>query len=246
MNHLTGLFWGVKNPEFLQGLQQAINHTAPDGIHAADNIFTIGRNLGFLEDARFVDAWQKNAQTEVERAIVWRLHVLSWAARSVLARAVPGDYVECACYKGTSARLICDDVGWASTGRRFYLYDLFEHDASMTHHAMPEHGAGLYARVKARFADLPSVVVTQGSVPAVLRDVAPERIAFMHIDMNNAESEIGALEVLFERLSPGGILILDDYGWRAYRQQKLAEDPWLAARGYTVLEMPTGQGMVIK
>lgn len=246
MNHLTGLFWGVKNPEFNQGLQQAINSTAPVGIYAADNIFTIGRNLGFLEDETFVKAWQANAETDVERAIVWRLHVLAWAARSVLARGIAGDFVECACYKGVSARLICDYVGWADAGRRFFLYDLFEHDPAMSHHAMPEHGAGLYERVKARFADLPNVIVTRGSVPDVLDQVAPERIAFMHIDMNNAESEIGALERLFHRLSPGGILILDDYGWRAYRQQKLAEDPWLAARGYSVLEMPTGQGLVIK
>ena len=58
--------------------------------------------------------------------------------------------------------------------------------------------------------------------------------------------QIGALEVLFERLSPGGILILDDYGWRAYRQQKLAEDPWFEARGYRVVPLPTGQGMLAK
>ncbi len=68
----------------------------------------------------------------------------------------------------------------------------------------------------------------------------------MHIDLNNAPAEIGALEILFDRLSPGGILILDDYGWVGYKAQKQAEDPWLAARGYQVLELPTGQGLVFK
>jgi hypothetical protein len=64
--------------------------------------------------------------------------------------------------------------------------------------------------------------------------------------MNNADAEIGALEVLFERMVPGAVLILDDYGWLGYRAQKLAEDPWLAKYGYRVLEMPTGQGLLIK
>jgi GMP synthase (glutamine-hydrolysing) len=36
--------------------------------------------------------------------------------------------------------------------------------------------------VQARFADLPNVVVTQGRVPEVLAEVAPEKIAFMTAD----------------------------------------------------------------
>ncbi|WYX15476.1 hypothetical protein WJ974_02785 [Achromobacter xylosoxidans] len=68
----------------------------------------------------------------------------------------------------------------------------------------------------------------------------------MHLDLNNAEAEIGALDMLFDRMVPGAVLILDDYGWLYYRAQKDAEDPWFARRGYRVLELPTGQGMVIK
>lgn len=111
---------------------------------------------------------------------------------------------------------------------------------------MPEHSKQLYAEVKARFSDVPNVTVTQGKVPDVLAGVAPEKIAFMHLDLNNAEAEIGALEILWDRMLPGAVLVLDDYGWRGYREQKLAEDPWFSMRGYKVLELPTGQGLVIK
>ncbi|MBK1642767.1 hypothetical protein CKO12_12985 [Chromatium okenii] len=245
-NLISSLFFGVKNPEFLQGIQQAISNTSPEGIYAGDNIFTIGRNLSFLDNEAFVKAWKMHAETQVEHAIVWRIYVLSWLAKSVLARKVPGDFVECACYKGISARIICDYVDFINSDKHYYLYDLFEHDDAMTHHAMPEHSTTLYEQVKARFATFPNVTVTKGFVPQILDEVAPEVISFLHLDMNNAAAEIGALERLFDRLSPGGILVLDDYGWRAYREQKLAEDPWLAARGYDVLELPTGQGLVIK
>ena len=246
MNLLSTVFWGVNNPEFIQGIQQAVNNTSPDGIYAGDNIFTIGRNLSFLENKTFADAWKAHAETDIEQAVVWRIYVLAWVAKSVLSRKIPGDFVECACYKGTSARIVCDYVDFAHSGRNYYLYDLFEHDETMAHHAMPEHSATLFDTVKKRFSSFPNVIVTKGFVPQVLDEVAPEKISFLHVDMNNAPAEIGTLERLFDRISPGGVLVLDDYGWQAYRAQKLAEDPWLAERGYEVLELPTGQGLIFK
>jgi hypothetical protein len=68
----------------------------------------------------------------------------------------------------------------------------------------------------------------------------------MHIDLNSADAEIGVLEVLFDRVSPGGIIVLDDYGWLAYEKQKIVEDEFFGRRNHSVLELPTGQGLVIK
>ncbi|MBK7315541.1 class I SAM-dependent methyltransferase [Candidatus Aalborgicola defluviihabitans] len=241
------MFFGISNQtEFVKGIQQCVNNIqGQQGIYSGDNLFTYHRNLSFLEDAPLMQAVQKHAQTDVERAILWRFSTVVWGARNGLK--LDGDFVECACYKGTTARIICDAINFAGQkDRRYYLYDLFDHDPSMAHHAMPEHSKLLYQSVKDRFADAPNVVVTQGSVPAVLSDVAPEKIAFMHLDLNNADAEVGALDVLFERMVPGAVLVLDDYGWLGYRAQKLAEDPWFAARGYFVVELPTGQGLVIK
>lgn len=246
MNFLSTVFFGVKAPEFHQGLQQAINHTMPNGLFAGDNVFAIGRNLGFLEDKAFMAAREKHAKTDIEHAIIWRNYVQCWAAKSVLARKIQGDFVDCGCYKGVSVGIVCDYVDFQNSGRKYYLYDLFEHDEEMLHHKMPEHGAGLFDAVKNRFAAYANVTVTKGFIPQILDENAPDKIAFLHIDLNNAPAEIGALDRLFDRLSPGGILIFDDYGWLAYRAQKEAEDPWLAQRGYNVLELPTGQGLVFK
>lgn len=245
-NFLSGTFYGVQNT-FIPGLQQAANSVdSKDGIFAGDNLFTFGRNLSFLDDAPFVQAWDKHTETAVEKACVWRMAVLVWAARMAIARNVPGDFVECACYRGTSARVVCDTVDFAKQDRKYYLYDLFDHDPSMPHHAMPAHSKKLYEDTVARFEDQPNVVVTAGKVPDVLEEVSPETISFLHLDLNNADAEIGALELLFDRVSPGAPVVFDDYGWRGYRAQKLAEDPWLLKRGYHVLEMPTGQGLLIK
>jgi len=246
-NHLATSFFGLANSEeFVNGIQQAINHIQPqEGIYVGDNLFTYHRNLSFLDDEPMMKAFNAHATTPVEQACLWRFSTLLWGVRNGLR--LEGDFVECACYKGTTVRVICDAVGFANhTDRHYYLYDLFDHDPNMPHHAMPEHSRKLFADTKARFSDCPNVTVTQGKVPDVLADVAPEKIAFMHIDMNSAEAEVGALEVLFERMVPGAVLVLDDYGWLAYRAQKLAEDQCLEKRGYRVLELPTGQGIVIK
>lgn len=248
MNFLSSVFFGVKPEGFVKNIQGAIDSIqSQEGIFTGDNLFAFGRNLGFFEDEKFVKAWRGVVETPTEEAIVWRSHVLAWAAKSVIARRIPGDFVECGCYKGTTARLIADYTDFAAQeGRHYYLYDLFEHDPGMAHHALREHGGDLRQRVQDRFADLPTVKVVQGRIPEVMHDTAPRQVAFMHLDLNNAAAEVGALEALFDRISPGGMLVLDDYGWRAYRAQKLAEDPWLAARGYDVLELPTGQGLVFK
>lgn len=86
----------------------------------------------------------------------------------------------------------------------------------------------------------------KGAVPGSLEGNSPDRIAYLHIDMNQAPAEVAALNVLFDRVVPGGIVILDDYKWLAYRQQKLAEDEWFDQRGYRVMPLPTGQGLVFK
>lgn len=245
-NYLSNMFWGPTNHnEFFKGIQHALNQLPPHGIFTGDNIITFNRNLGFLDDEQFMAAFEQHAQTDAEKAVIWRLHTLCWAAKQSLR--VAGDFVECACYKGITARIISDYIALENTDKQYYLYDLFEHSSEMNHHAMPEHGADLYEQVKQRFTDLTSQVhVTKGAVPEVLQQVSPEKIAFLHLDLNNTPAEIGALELLFDRVSPGGIIILDDYGWIAYRAQKEAEDPFFEKRGYRVLELPTGQGLVVK
>ena len=217
---------------------------APTGFYAGDNLLSFGKSLSFLDDVPFREACRKNSETVEERGAMWRRATMLWAARTALK--LDGDFVECGCYKGTGPRIIADALDFGAMDRRYYLYDLFEHDASMPHHHMIEHSSELCDWVRARFADLPNVVVTQGRVPESLAIAAPEKIAFMHLDLNNADAEIGALEVLFDRIVPGGLLLLDDYGWIAYADQLAAEKAWFAKRGYHVLEMPTGQGLVIK
>ncbi len=241
-------FFGIRDRAgFAQALNKAFATIAPNwarGTFTGDNLVTFGKNLSFLEDKAFLDAIARHADTAVERSIVWRTAVLVWAARNGLRRE--GDFVECGCYRGTSARIVAEVLGFGALPRGYWLYDLFDYPEGSTHTHMPGMGAELFETVKARFADMPNVQVFRGSVPEVLEGRSPDRIAFLHIDMNHAPAEIGALEALFDRVSPGGAIVLDDYGYQGYVAQRDAERAWFAARGYDVIELPTSQGLVIK
>jgi hypothetical protein len=234
-------FFGRKDG-FGTKLSEAIQLIWPNwqtGIFTGDNLFTFGKNLSFLSDHAFMAAVERHAESSVERSIIWRTAVLCWAARIGLRH--DGDFVECGCFRGTSARIIYDAVGLDSqAARTFWLYDLFEFPPERN---LP---ADLFQRTRQKFSDCENVRVIKGSVPSVLREQAPDRIAFLHLDMNNAPAEIGALDELFDRVAPGAPIILDDYGYFGYVEQRDAEREWFARRGYDVLELPTSQGLVIK
>lgn len=236
-------FWGVNDhPAFNRGLDAMMEAArVKRGWFAADNLVAFGRNLGFLDDPQFRKAWDAHAKTQSERGIIWRTHVVVWAARQ--AARLDGGFIECGCYKGTTARIVADAVDLG--GRDFYLYDLFEHETSMAHHAMPEHGPELFAYVQGRFVEDPNIRVIRGYVPESFSQGVPDRIAFAHIDMNNAPAEIAALDAIEHRLLPGAMIVLDDFGAIPYRPQHVEETKWFAERGRFVLELPTSQGLVI-
>jgi O-methyltransferase len=238
------VFWGASDPALVVKAATEITEVVGAGHHFADNFLTWGRNMSMLEDPSFVLAWESNIESEADKAIIWRRYVLACAAYHCVQ--LDGDFVECGAYTGVGIKTVIDYLGGTAFPKTFWGYDVFEHDESMVNHAMPDHGKGLYERVQEKFQAYPQVRLMKGLIPKVFEDGYPERIAYLHIDMNQAPAEIAALEQLFDRIVPGGILILDDYEWTAYRAQKLAEDAWFEARGYRVMPLPTGQGLVFK
>lgn len=245
-NFITEQFYGVANAEmFSEGISATINSLHPDGIFAGDNLFTWSRNLGFLQDQKFVAAIDGNQPDRQELSLVWRLNTLCWAARQ--CSRLSGDFVEAGVYKGFTVKVICDYLDFNAMDRDYYLYDIFYHSPEMGHPALSGHSASLYDEVCARFRHYPRVKIVQGLVPGSFKDGMPEKIAFMHIDMNNAAAEVAVLDALYERLVPGGMIVFDDYGWSFYQEQKLAEDAWFAERHFErIMELPTGQGLLVK
>ncbi|MGR3323454.1 MAG: TylF/MycF/NovP-related O-methyltransferase [Pseudooceanicola sp.] len=246
-----GDFEGEKREKFATAMETL--RECFGNVYAADNLIGLQRTAGFRADQRFTDAMKKHHKSNQELSLAWRLHTLCWAANQALD--FEGALVECGVFTGFCMGVVGDYINFAATDREMYLYDTFEgipeaYNSEKRSNAVYEQlnrsETPILQTVRDRFADWPRVHVVPGIVPDTFAETCPDRIAFLHLDMNSAASEIAALEGLFHRVVPGGFIILDDYGWTGYHAQKQAEDKWFGERGHQVLELPTGQGMVIK
>jgi hypothetical protein len=157
-----------------------------------------------------------------------------------------GDFVECGVYQGSGIKTVMDYLGGTRFPKTFWGYDTFDYNPVPGHHFAGQE-EGFFEKIQERFSFYSQVRLIRGFLPDSFADGMPDKIAYLHIDLNNVEGEIAVLEALFDRVVSGGMVILDDYEWAGvYRPQKKGEDQWFAARNYRVFPLPTGQGFVIK
>ena len=235
---------GIADPErFKQLMDEAVKLVTP-GSYLGDNLFTWMRNLSAVEDSAFLQAWQSNVMNAADETTLWRRYILCCAACHCVH--LTGDFAECGALFGTGVKTVIDYFGKDNFGKQFWAYDVFESNPIEEIPAVGQE-EGLLERVRERFSGYDNVRLVPGLLPASLEGNSPEQICYLHIDLNKAETEIAVLERLFDRVVPGGIVILDDYEWSGvYRKQKIKEDPWFEARLYRVIPLPTGQGLVLK
>ncbi|SFL51298.1 TylF/MycF/NovP-related O-methyltransferase [Shimia aestuarii] len=247
-----GNFEGENKARFQEALKTLGELCGP--MFAGDNLIGLQRAAGFREDKRFLDALRRNAESNQDLSIAWRIHTLVWAARRALH--LPGDFVECGVWKGFSSSVIADYLAFETVDKQLYLYDTFsgipsELNSENRSNEIYEKETGndpdaLYKHVIRRFSRYPNVRVVRGIVPDTFKTECPDQISLLLIDMNSAASEIAALDALFDKVVSGGLIIFDDYGWTGYAAQRHAENAFMEARQHSILEIPTGQGLVIK
>ena len=217
-----------------------------------DNMVALCRTMSFAHDSKFMSAFHGNERDSLDKAKIWRLHTYCWAGRSALA--IPGDFVECGVFEGLYSAVLLEYLGFEDVAKTMFLFDTFSglsDDYSTAQERSLVGGAytdrvDWFERVAARFERYANVTVTRGIVPDVLDDSTPSAIALLHLDMNAAAAEVGALDVLFDRVSGGGFILMDDYGRIENKELHVGLRDWMSAKGHPILELPTGQGLVVK
>jgi hypothetical protein len=152
-------------------------------------------------------------------------------------------------------------LDWGKTGKRFFLVDTFSgpvvsqyssEEVKLGRLDLAEDAIarGAYVtdleRVRTNYSEWPNVEIVQGVVPEVLPNLDVQNMAFLHLDMNCAYPERAALEYLWDYLSPGALVLLDDYSYAGNDSLADAIDSAAASLGTQVLSLPTGQGLIIK
>ena len=211
----------------------------------SDNLITWNKNLSFLRDEFFVEILKSDKNSLTEKNIILRTYTLLYFAE--IASSAEGDFLELGCHMGYTASKVIQKVDFTRTAKQYFLYDLFKWKEGDAHSHLACHdNPQMFEDVRKRFLEFDFVKIIKGSVPQSFSDGFPEKIAFAHLDMNHPDPEAGALKAVLPKLSRGGVVILDDYGWWGYSAQKLALDPIIKGNGLSVLELPTGQGLILR
>ena len=207
------------------------------GSTGASTVPPIGRPDISAEDAAILARVSPFTMTSEERL----LGVID-TARYIAQFRIPGAVVECGTWRGGSSMAAA--LGLLASGESFrdlYLYDTFEgmtapttvdrsHDGVAAAHQLDvaPTGTGVWCRagldeVRGNMAStgypIERVRFVQGRVEETIPKICPDQIALLRLDTDWYESTLHELEHLFPRLSPGGILIIDDYGhWDGCRR----------------------------
>ncbi|HSK79641.1 MAG TPA: TylF/MycF/NovP-related O-methyltransferase [Thermoanaerobaculia bacterium] len=189
-------------------------------------------------DARFLELF------EIARPFTMTgkdaMFALYGAVNHILDRGIPGDFVECGVWRGGSSLLVSLILKARGVrDRKVLLYDTFtgmtppsemdvDYKGNTAAGMMAENADGrgwCYApleELKSNFArhELPfETAFIEGDVAETLKGPKPERIALLRLDTDWYESTLAELVHLYPRLSPGGVLIIDDYGhWEGARR----------------------------
>lgn len=230
----------------------------------ADNLAVWHKEPTFVNEERFQQAYQRGMQSghhigrkkgsSTDLHIEWRLHTIFWAAEQ--GAKIPGDFVECGVNTGIFSLAICDYLNFNTLSKRFWLFDTYEGipsdqispgEADLGIVAgYNEYYSDCYDLVKENFSPWPKAMPVRGKVPESLSTVTIERVAYLSIDMNIVLPEIAAIKYFWPKLSSGACVVLDDYGWLAHTAQKEAFDAFALEVGVSILNLPTGQGLMIK
>lgn len=211
----------------------------------------------FLQDEKFIEAYKVSIDTEdmkdYKDGFEWRVHVALWAA--IKGVSLEGDFVECGVDRGALSKTIVHYLEFQKVNKLFYLLDtfngipttLFTKEELELNNPHIRHYTNTFEIAKKRFKDYENVILIKGMVPDTLSQVKSEKIAYLSIDMNNAASEIAAVEYFWDKLVCGAVIVLDDYAYaEAYRIQRIEFDKFAKKKGITILTLPTGQGLIIK
>jgi len=177
-----------------------------------------------------------------------RCHVIYTLLRQALK--LDGDVWECGVYRGGTAAMMAAMLADLCPAKRLYLFDTFQ--------GMPETDSAKDSHQRGDFADTSREAVASyvghadlcilrpGFIPDTFAGLESAKIAFAHIDVDIYRSILDCLEFIWPRLSLGGFIVFDDYGFPSCPGARSAVDEFFAKESCVPLCLPTGQAIVFK
>jgi O-methyltransferase len=140
-----------------------------------------------------------------------------WALSSVLAAGVKGDVAEVGCYRGRVSVLLRKVIDHYAPERELHVFDSFEGLPSLGPHDGDFGNAGQHRtdvealRDTFRRWQVREPVIHPGWFSETLPAGLPDQLCFAYLDGDLYDSVRVGLDEVYPRLSPGAVVIVDDY-----------------------------------
>lgn len=193
-----------------------------------------------------------------------RFDSLQQTIQHVLQHNIAGDFAECGCWKGLSAYITCHYISKFGGGREFHIFDSFEgglsnktdQDENLRYQLSEQeiveeklHFASTESHIHRALEGHNNYHLYKGWIPERFDEVTDTQFAFINIDVDLYQPTKDSVEFFFLRLSPGGIVVCDDYNMSQFPGAKSAIDEFLHANSSQVqyfYEVPMGGCIIIK
>jgi O-methyltransferase len=162
----------------------------------------------------------------------------------VLNDSVAGNIVEMGCYAGTTSLFISRVLKQLNSNKQFHVYDSFEglpEKSSLdSSPAGTQFKAGELSVSKKQFIDnykkasLSTPHIHKGWFNKLTNEDVPEEICFAFLDGDYYDSIKDSLHLIQDKLTPGSVIIIDDYQNEALPGAKRATDEWLSGKNYSL------------
>ncbi|MFZ4664230.1 MAG: TylF/MycF/NovP-related O-methyltransferase [Caldilineaceae bacterium] len=199
----------------------------------------------FLNDHEFLRYYERFEGTRNYHSLD-RKFTLSQLLK--LTKTISGDTAECGAYQGASSYLICEQNG--GLGKTHHIFDSF---AGLS---QPTAMDGAYWQpgslssgeevIRENLKAFPFVQYYKGWIPERFPEAAPFSFSFLHIDVDLYQPTWDSLCFFYERMTPGGIILCDDYGFSTCPGAYQAMSTFFADKAEAIIHLPTGQAFIIK
>lgn len=169
-----------------------------------------------------------------------------------LVKTVPGDTAECGVFQGASSYLMAKFVSVETLiKRRHFIFDSFEGISSPSERDGQHWQEGDLSCAQDVVAQnliefVTNVSFHKGWIPDRFIDIETRHFAFVHIDVDLYQPTKESMEFFYHRMSPGGIIVCDDYGYTNCPGATESIDEILADKPEKMLALPGGGGFLIK
>jgi O-methyltransferase len=215
------------------------DHKAYD-IYQSDLIFS-----PWSSDSKFINYYQTIKPYTL--ASPMRCWILYSSLRQ--AAGISGELWECGVFKGGTAlltRVLRDEFAQSKTVR---LFDSFI-GMPPTDDSKDVHKAGDFADTS--FDAVRALVGTDaveyhaGFIPQTFEGLSVDQIAFAHVDLDLHDAILESCKFIYPRLSIGGVMVFDDYGFPSCPGARIAVDEFFLEKPEFPLVMPSGQCVLVK